>query len=131
MIFKEFYISDKSGKSNCVIRSLCKILNEKYDKVFNDLCEVAKELNCSSFNDIPVFEKYMEDNNIFKTDFDKDIMIKDLSLDDNSYIVFCWDKKDYYHMIPIISNVIYDKNSDCLDLYVLSIYRKNKIYQNT
>ena len=34
-------------------------------------------------------------------------------------------------MIPIISNVIYDKNSDCLDLYVLSIYRKNKIYQNT
>ena len=44
MVFKEFYISDKSGKSNCVIRSLCKILNEKYDKVFNDLCEVAKEL---------------------------------------------------------------------------------------
>ncbi len=30
MTFKEFYISDKSGKSNCVIRSLCKILNKKY-----------------------------------------------------------------------------------------------------
>ena len=31
MTFKEFYISDNDGKSNCVIRSLCKILNEKYD----------------------------------------------------------------------------------------------------
>ena len=29
MTFKEFYISDKNGKSNCVIRSLCKILNKE------------------------------------------------------------------------------------------------------
>ena len=66
MMFKEFYISDKNGKSNCVIRSLCKILNKEYDDVYNDLCAVAKELNCSSFNDIEVFETYMENNNIFK-----------------------------------------------------------------
>ena len=31
MTFKEFYISDKNGKSNCVIRSLCKILNKEYN----------------------------------------------------------------------------------------------------
>ena len=107
MTFKEFYISDNDGKSNCVIRSLCKILNKEYNDVYNDLCKIAEDLKCDSFNDIPVFEKYMEDNNIFNIDYDKDIMIKDLNLNDNSYIVFCWNKKDYYHMLPIIDNVIY------------------------
>ena len=124
MTFKEFYISDNDGKSNCVIRSLCKILNKEYNNVYNDLCKIAEDLKCDSFNDIPVFEKYMEDNNIFNIDYDKDIMIKDLNLNDNSYVVFCWNKKDYYHMLPIIDNVIYDKNSDCLNLYVISVYRK-------
>ena len=124
MTFKEFYITDKNGKSNCVIRSLCKILNKEYNNVYNDLCKIAEDLKCDSFNDIPVFEKYMEDNNIFNIDYDKDIMIKDLNLNGNSYIVFCWDKSDYYHMIPIINNVIYDKNNDCMNLYVISIYKK-------
>ena len=106
MTFKEFYISDKNGKSNCVIRSLCKILNKEYEDVYNGLCEVSKELKRSSFNDIEVFEKYMEDNNIFKIISEKDIKVKDLKMDKDSYIVFCYDKKDYYHMVPIIDNVI-------------------------
>ncbi len=131
MTFKEFYISDKNGKSNCVIRSLCKILNKEYEDVYNGLCEVSKELKRFSFNGIPVFEKYMEDNNIFKIISEKDIKVKDLKMDKDSYIVFCYDKKDYYHMVPIIDNVIYDKNFDYMNLYVISIYRKNKIYQNT
>ena len=131
MTFKEFYISDKNGKSNCVIRSLCKILNKEYNDVYNDLCKIAEDLKCDSFNDIPVFEKYMEDNNIFNIDYNKDIMIIDLNLNDNSYVVFCWNKKDYYHMISIIDNVIYDKNFDCMNLYVISIYKKNEICQNT
>ena len=125
MTFKEFYISDKNGKSNCVIRSLCKILNKEYDDIYNSLCKVAEELNYSSFNDIPVFEKYMEDNNIIKVNCDEDIKVKDLKIDNFSCIVFCYDKKGFYHMIPIIDNVIYDKNSNCMNLYVISIYRKN------
>jgi hypothetical protein len=28
-------------------------------------------------------------------------------------------------MVPIIDNVIYDRNMDCMNLYVISIYRKN------
>ncbi|MBR3162189.1 MAG: hypothetical protein IKF19_05610 [Bacilli bacterium] len=125
MRFEEFYISDKKGRSNCVIRSLCKVLNKEYDDVYDGLCEVANKLNSSSFNDIPVFEKYMEDNDIIKISVSEEIKIKDLKIDNSSYIVFCYDKKDLYHMIPMIDNVIYDKNSDCLDLYVITIYRKN------
>lgn len=59
MAFKEFYIYDKNGKSNCIIRSLCKILNKEYNTVYDELCEVAQKLKLISFNDIPVFEKYM------------------------------------------------------------------------
>lgn len=125
MTFKEFYILDKNGKSNCVIRSLCKVLNKEYNDVYDGLCEVAKNLNFSSFNDIPVFEKYMEDNDIIKISGSDEIKVKDLKIDNFSYIVFCYDKKDFYHMISIINNVIYDKNSDCMDLYVIAIYRKN------
>ncbi len=124
MTFKEFYISGKNDKSNCVIRSLCKILNKEYDDVYNDLLIVAKKLNCASFNDVPVFEKYMEDNNIIKINYDDEIKVKDLKIDDGSYIIFCYDKKDFYHMISIINNVIYDKNNDCMDLYVITIYKK-------
>ena len=126
MTFKEYYISNKDGKSNCVVRSLCKILNKNYDDVYNGLCEVAEELECSSFNDIEVFETYMKNNNIFKIKCEEDIKIKDLKMDNGSYIIFCYDKKDYYHMIPIVNNTIYDKDSDCISLYVISIYRKNK-----
>ena len=120
--FKEFYI-DFNGKSNCVIRSLCKALNKEYEEVYNDLLEISKELN-KSFNDIPVFEKYMSNNNINKI-IEEEIKIKNLKLSNGTYIVFCYDKKDFYHMIPIIDNVIYDKNKDCIDLYTISIYKKN------
>lgn len=125
MRFEKFYISDKNGKSNCVIRSLCKVLNKEYDNVYNDLCKIASELNCLSFNDIPVFEKYMENNNIVKISGSDKIKVKNLKIDNFSYIVFCYDKKNLYHMVSIIDNVIYDKNSDCMDLYVIAIYRKN------
>lgn len=124
MNFEKFYISSKNGKSNCVIRSLCKVLDKEYDDVYNDLVSVAEELNCSSFNDVEVFEKYMENNNIFKINCESITTVKDFNLENGCYIVFCYDKKDFYHMVPIINNVIYDKNMDCMDLYVLSIYKK-------
>lgn len=72
----------------------------------------------------------MEDNNIIKTSYSEDIKVKDLKLDNSDYIVFCYDKKDFYHMVPIIDKVIYDKNTDCMDLYVITIYKKIYKYNN-
>ena len=54
----------------------------------------------------------MEGNSIFKIICGEDIKVQDLKIDNSSYIVFCWNKKDYYHMIPIIDNVIYDKKGN-------------------
>ena len=126
MEFKEFYIEDSNGKSNCVIRSLCKILNKDYDEVLNDLITVQNQINAESFNDIPVFEKYMENNNIYKIDCFGEPKIKDLKLDNGSYIVFCYDKKERYHMVAIIDNVVYDKKDNYRDLYTISIYKEKK-----
>ena len=127
MKFEEYYISNKDGKSNCVVRSFCKLYNKEYDEVYNDLVTLSNKLNSSSFNDIIVFEKYMENNNTYKIDYGEGLLLKDLKLEKGSYIVFCYDKKDYYHMVTIIDNILYNKNSNSLLLYVISIYKENNI----
>ena len=68
----------------------------------------------------------MEDNNIIKINRDEDIKVKDLKIDNSSYVVLCYDKKDFYHMTLIINNIVHDKNSDCMNFYVISIYKKLK-----
>lgn len=123
MKFSEYYISDNNGKSNCVIRTFCKMFNEDYDSVKNELCSISNRLNCS-FNDIETFEEYMKIRGFLPIEYGKDIMIKDLKLDSDNYVVFCYDKKDFYHMIPIINNTVYDKEDNCLDLYTITIYKK-------
>ena len=127
MKYSEYYICNKEGKSNCVIRSLCKTYNEDYDKVNNELCDIAKELNCASFNDIEVFEAYMKKRNTLPIEYGKDIKLKDLELDDGKYLVFCWDKKDFYHMVSIIDNVLYDRDNTSLELYAITIYKENAL----
>lgn len=125
MNFKEFYITNNEGKSNCVVRSFCKMYNKEYDDVYNELCSLAKKLNCNSFNDILVFEEFMKKNNTIKINYENDVKIKELNLDNENYIVFCWDKNEYYHMVPIINNTLYDKNNESLDLYIINIYKQN------
>ena len=121
--YEHFNITNKDGKSNCVIRSFCKIYNEEYDQVYNDLLKIQKKLKCESYNDIPVFEKYMDNHNTKTINEFEGVKIKDLKLDNSSYIVFCWDKNEFYHMVPIINKVLYDKEDNSLELYVLKIYK--------
>ena len=43
MKYEYFYIEDNNGKSNCVIRSLCKIFNLSYEEIFNELCNIQNK----------------------------------------------------------------------------------------
>ena len=104
-MYKYYYICDENGKSNCVIRSFCKLYNDNYKNVYNELCSIQKGINSKSFNDIEVFEEYMKRHNTFAIDTEKEKLIKELEFDNDSYIIFCWDKNDYYHMIPVINNI--------------------------
>ena len=121
MKYEYYYIEDSNGKSNCVIRSLCKIFNLSYEEVYNELCNIQNKLNKDSYVDIEVFESYMRNKGMKELNI-SNIKVKDLKLDNNSYIVFCYNKKDWYHMIPIIDNTIYDKSNECLELEVIKIY---------
>ncbi len=125
MKYSYYYLCDNEGKSNCVIRSFCKLYNLEYNDVLNSLLSIKDELNCDSFNDVVVFEEFMNRHNTFKLDKYEGEMIKDLKLDNDDYIIFCCDKKDFYHMVPVINNVVYDYNEDFYKLYVINIYKLN------
>lgn len=127
MEFKEYFISDKEGKSNCIIRTFCKLFNRKYDNVKKELLDIARQLNYDNYTEIEVFESYLNSNGYFNFDTDTEIRIKDLNLPMGKYVIFCYDKKDYYHMLSIINNVVYDKDDRSLELYVINIYKENDI----
>ena len=126
MKYKEFYICDRNGKSNCVVRSLCKVFNEVYANVYNELCDITKELNSNSYSDIEVFETYMKKRDYISTNYGKDLKIKDLQLDYGKYLVLKKKKKEFYHMVSIIDNVLYDKDDRSLELYTIKVYRQNR-----
>jgi hypothetical protein len=66
----------------------------------------------------------MKRRNTFPIEYNKNIKVKDLKLDNGKYLVFCYDKKDFYHMVSIIDNILYDKDDSSLDLYVINIYKE-------
>ena len=122
----EMYNPDE--KCNCVVRALSKMLEKNVINVKDELINLATEMNHIDYTDVEVFEKYMELNNIIKEKNDlKDVQIKDINFSDWKYIVFCWNKDNFYHLVSIIDNVIYDKKEDTLNLYPISIYKEKII----
>ena len=123
MKYEYYYVEDENKKSNCIIRTFCKLFNKEYDAVKQELINIAKELNYETYAEIEVFEKYLNDNNYKKIEH-KEEQIKNLKLEKGKYAVFCYDKKDYYHMLAIINNTVYDKKEDNLNLYTITIYKE-------
>lgn len=126
MLKFEMYNPDEN--CNCVIRSLSKILEKNVINVKDELINLANEMNHIDYTDVEVFEKYMELNNIIKENNNlKDVQIKDIDFSNGKYVVFCWDKDNFYHLVSIIDNVLYDKKEDTLNLYPISIYKEKII----
>ena len=123
MKYEYYYAEDNNKKSNCIIRTFCKLFNKEYDAVKQELINIAKELNYETYAEIEVFEKYLNDNNYKKIEH-KEEQIKNLKLEKGKYAVFCYDKKEYYHMLAIINNTVYDKKEDNLNLYTITIYKE-------
>ena len=116
----EFY-NPVDEKGSCIARSLSKVFDKDYFKVKEELMSLSNRLNKPDYRDIDVFEKYLYDNKAKKLDI-KDILVKDLKLDNGKYVVFCY-KGDWYHMVSIINNTVYDKTKDSLDLIIISVYK--------
>lgn len=111
-------------KGDCIVRTLTKLLNKDLNIIKEELNELAKELNYDNYREIEIFEKYLENNN-YKKIMLEERQVKDLKLIKGKYAVFCYNKKDYYHMFSVIDNIVYDKDRKCFDLYTISIYKFN------
>lgn len=124
MKFEYYYVTDNEGNSNCVIRTFAKLFNQEYNFVKEKLIDIANELKLDNYIEIEVFEKYLYDNGYIKLEQFKDKKIKDLDIKEGTCAIFCYDKKDFYHMLCLENNIIYDRTEDSLELYVISLYKK-------
>lgn len=108
---------------DCIVRTFIKIFNEGSNNIKNRLLSISNLLGYNNYAEIDVFEKYIYDNGYKLLDY-KNMLVRDLKLDRKKYIVFCY-KDDFYHLLPIINNTVYDKDEGSLDLVVLKVYGRD------
>ena len=108
-------------KGGCILRSFMKLFDKEESVLEKELLDLAKSMNHDSYTDVEIFEKNIDNNNYKKID-SNNILVKDLKNFDGKYACFCF-KNDWYHMLPIIDNTVYDKSNDSLELYVINLYK--------
>ena len=112
---------------NCVVRSISKLLNKNYKVVKKELLELSKKLGYDFYSEIEVFEKYLANYNYYDIKTKYKGKIKDLNID-GECIVFCYDKKDFYHLAYIKDNILYDSVEENKELYVIKVYKRSDKY---
>lgn len=117
------YYNPVDEKGGCIFRSFSKYFDKDYNTIKNEILDLQKELNAESYTDDIVIETYLNNNGVYDTNNPFRGQIKDLKNEGKS-IILCYNKKEFYHMVTIIDNVVYDKHEDTFDLYVLKIYKR-------
>jgi hypothetical protein len=114
------YYNPVDEKGTCVIRSISKALNKDYNLI-------KKELGMN-YNDESVFESYLFKNGFITDNTSKDKLLKDINLKGINIVFAHID--DWYHMMCVIDNVIYDKSdfNDLKDMKVIKIYELKEGY---
>ena len=123
-MLKVEYYNPSDEKKGCVFRSLSKALNKSYDEVKEDLRDIGNSIGVDDLLDDKVFDTYLLNNGYKEINIYKDTYLLDNKYDDVNLVYSYSD--DWYHMICIIDNVIYDKfDLDRLkNLKVIKIYKK-------
>lgn len=123
MIMVEYY-NPSEEKKGCVFRAISKALNKSYDEVKNELKELSNNMGIYDLLDDRIFNNYL-----LKYGYKELNEFNDKNLLENDYngvnIVYS-NYNDWYHMVCIIDNVIYDKfDLDRLkNLKVIKAYKK-------
>jgi predicted transcriptional regulator len=116
------YYNPVDEKGGCIFRSFSKYFDKDYNTIKKEILDLQKELNVESYTDDLVIETYLNNHGVYDTNSEYKGQIKDLKNEGKS-IILCYNKKDFYHMVTIIDNVVYDKHEETFDLYVLKIYK--------
>ncbi len=116
------YYNSKDEKGTCVIRSISKALNKDYTVVKKDLG--------INYNDDFIFESYLFKNGFIADDRLKDELLKNVNLKGVNIVLA--HLNDWYHMMCVIDNVIYDKKSfnELKDMKIIRVYALNKRNEN-
>lgn len=119
------YYNPSLERGGCIPRAISKALNVNYSDAKNDLIKLSIKLKKDDYHDIEVFSAYLKKNGFKKISVKKDELVKNLNLDNDTYIVFCY-QDDFYHMACIIDNTLYDNKKDSFDLKTITLYKLQK-----
>ncbi len=121
------YYNPNDDKRSCVVRTMTKLTGKNYSTVKSELTELAQEIGCETYNNESVFERYMKRHDIYKLKEYEDTTVGELELDGGTYCVYCTNCDGFYHLLPVVDNVIFDRRNDSLDLYVIAVYKKENV----
>ena len=119
------YYNPSLEMGGCISRAISKALNINYSDVKNDLKKLSIKLEKDDYHDIEVFDAYLKKNGFKKISVKKDELVKNLNLDNGTYIVFCC-QDDFYHMTCIMDNTLYDNKKDSFNLKTITLYKLEK-----
>ena len=120
MKFKEYNPVDEKG--GCVARSISKALNKDYMYIKEELIKLANDLGKEDYRDDAVFEKYILDNGFKVFNNYNDKIVNECDFSNDTFVIFGY-KGDWYHLVTIIDNTIYDKSNDSLELRIIKVYK--------
>lgn len=119
------YYNPSLERGGCISRAISKALNVNYSDAKNDLIKLSIKLKKDDYHDIEVFDAYLKKNGFKKISVKKDELVKNLNLDNGTYIVFCY-QDDFYHMTCIMKNILYDNKKDSFNLKTITLYKLEK-----
>ena len=119
------YYNPSLERGGCIPRAISKALNINYSDVKNNLIKLSVKFKKDDYCDIEVFDAYLNKNGFKKISVKKDELVKNLSLDNGTYIVFCY-QDNFYHMTCIMENTLYDNKKDSFNLKTITLYKLKK-----
>ena len=121
--FEKYNPSDE--KHSCVVRTMTKLTGKDYGAVKHELILLAEQMGYPTYNEPHVFEMYMESHLIYKHRDYRDTKVSELNPGNGTYCVLATNNSGFFHLFPLIDNVIYDRRNDSLELYAVSLYKKS------
>lgn len=113
------YYNPIDEHGGCVIRAISKSLDKDYYIVKEELKQINE-------NYTAIFEEYLLNNNFNIDESYKNKLLFDIVLEGNN-VVLAHDN-DWYHLICVIDNVIYDKctKDELKNMKVIKVYKKSE-----
>ena len=119
------YYNPKDEKGGCVYRSISVALNKNYNDVKEELANLSKALGYKDPREEKVFEEYLKQNDFTIDTSKKEQKLFLTNLDGINIAYVYYD--DWYHMVCVINNIIYDKNNEeeLKNLKIIKVYKKH------